>query len=190
MLLRPTINQLYLLSIAPSNRPPHLKQPPSPNLPFSPSESIHQIIIHQATLVVACPVRVSPPFQSGYLPTHSSAKRTACVCPCPKQGIPQFIMYQFVHFTYAFFNRDTSTNHPPSTACGACPVRVSPPFQSGYLPDHLAAKRTPCVYPCPKQGIPPATATPYLYFLSSTSTILPPNTPRPHLPLPRQSITP
>ena len=88
MLLRPTINQLYLLSIAPSNRPPHLKQPPSPNLPFSPSESIHQIIIHQATLVVACPVRVSPPFQSGYHPTHFSTKRTPCVCPCPKQGIP------------------------------------------------------------------------------------------------------
>ena len=223
MLLRPTINQLYLLSIAPSNRPPHLKQPPSPNLPFSPSESIHQIIYPSNTRKACLPrqgfsafsIRLPPhPFFHQTHPVHlplpkagqcttsptkktptapapaptqplakhpkadqPSTKRTTSLSPskffsppfsirihprpscyqmrlariCPRlAGHTQSAIHKFALFTYAFFNRDTSTNHPSSNACRCLPRRViiilHPLYIRNTIHNHLAAK---CVSTCP-----------------------------------------
>ena len=110
----------------PFNHPPHLKQPPSPNLPFSPSESIHQII-------------------------YPSNTRKACL---PRQGIPFTHSPLALNFIHSCIN--TFFNHL-AIKCG------SPAF-------------------APKGIHSPATAAPYLYFLSSTSTIHPPNTHKACLP--------
>lgn len=84
MLLRPTINQLYLLSIAPSNRPPHLKQPPSPNLPFSPSESIHQIIYPSSNACRCLPRQGFSIFSIWLPPPHFATKRQSALAPTPQ----------------------------------------------------------------------------------------------------------
>ena len=120
MLLRPTINQLYLLSIAPSNRPPHLKQPPSPNLPFSPSESIHQIIYPSNTRKACLPRQGFFAF-SIRLPPQPSCHQMRLARICPRlAGHTQSAMHQFAHFIYAFL-----TGTPQQTILSTkTPVRL------------------------------------------------------------------
>ena len=149
MLLRPTINQLYLLSIAP-NRPPHLKQPPSPNLPFSPSESIHQII-YPSNTHKACLPRQGFSIFSIKLPPHPHSSQVRPHLPLPRQGIPQSAMHQFAHFTYAFFLSSTPNHIATKQRLSLLAPKgnyhfTSPLYIRSTIHNHLAAK---CVSTCP-----------------------------------------
>ena len=128
--------------------------------------------IRQTRTKRVCPVRAylnpKQPFYLLSIGTPQTIYPPNATRHLPRQGLPQHKTALFIFFQSEHFHHPTTTNSHPhpiylfphqrafiksfihqTRAKRVCPVRVSPFFQSNYLPTRIAAK---CARTCPRPG--------------------------------------